>query len=307
MSKRKKKKYQMTHYLVAFIDILGQQDKLRNLKSLPDQDNPAETEEFYTIISDTYGSVKTMQETFKDFFHSFHKKQIDTSSLTGAERKFFQQLDSNPIKFQNFSDCTTIYMSLQDNDKKMPTRGIYGVLGSIAVTFLKCLALGFPIRGGIDIGLGMEINKNEFYGPALSRAYALESKIAQYPRIVIGDELINYLRLNSSIKKLDQISGARKIGADMCLNLFAQDSDGYPIIDYLGEQFHPKLDGDLYEKIITKAYESIIINSAELQKEKRTKEAFKYSLLKNYFEHRRPQLISTEKKPPTPFGARGFS
>ena len=83
---------------------------------------------------------------------------------------------------------------------------------------------------------------------------------------------------------------------NLLINLLAQDSDGYPIIDYLGNQFHLKLDGNLYEEIITEAYESIIINSAELQKEKRTKEAFKYSLLRNYFEHRRPQLMHTEKK-----------
>lgn len=285
----------MTHYLVAFVDILGQQEKLRSLKSLPDQNNKEETEEFYKVISDTYGSVKTMQDTFTSFFQTFDKRTIDTSTLTGKEKNLLRQMDSNQIKFQNFSDCTAIYMSLQDNDKKMPTRGIFGVLGGISITFLKCLALGFPIRGGIDIGLGMEINKNEFYGPALSRAYTLESKIAQYPRIVLGDELINYLKLNAALKENDKISGARKLGAKMCLNMFAQDSDGYPIIDYLGKHFNPKLDNDTFESVVKKAYESILLNSLKLQNDKKTKEAFKYSLLRNYFEHRRPNLIPHEE------------
>ncbi len=33
----------------------------------------------------------------------------------------------------------------------------------------------------------------EIYGTALERAYVLESEVAKYPRIVIGDELWKYL------------------------------------------------------------------------------------------------------------------
>lgn len=111
MTKRKRKNYMMTHYLVAFVDILGQQEKLRSLKSLPDQNNKEEIEEFYKVISDTYGSVKTMQDTFTSFFQTFDKRTIDTSTLTGKEKNLLRQMDSNQIKFQNFSGCTAIYVS----------------------------------------------------------------------------------------------------------------------------------------------------------------------------------------------------
>jgi hypothetical protein len=35
--------------------------------------------------------------------------------------------------------------------------------------------------------------RGEIYGTALERAYDLESEVAKYPRIVIGDELSKYL------------------------------------------------------------------------------------------------------------------
>jgi hypothetical protein len=55
------------------------------------------------------------------------------------------------------------------------------------------MSQGWPIRGGIELGLAMDIDNDDIYGPALARAYTLESKVAQYPRIVIGEELILYL------------------------------------------------------------------------------------------------------------------
>lgn len=48
-------------------------------------------------------------------------------------------------------------------------------------------------RAGVEVGLGTELDNGEIYGPVLYKAYELESKVAEYPRIVVGKELINYL------------------------------------------------------------------------------------------------------------------
>ena len=59
--------------------------------------------------------------------------------------------------------------------------------------FLVTLVWGHPARGGLDVGLGVEIAPGEVYGAALERAYQLESEVAQHPRLVIGKELVAYL------------------------------------------------------------------------------------------------------------------
>jgi hypothetical protein len=49
------------------------------------------------------------------------------------------------------------------------------------------------VRGGIDVGLGLEIFDGEYYGRALVEAYRLESNEAQYPRVLVGSGLTRYL------------------------------------------------------------------------------------------------------------------
>jgi hypothetical protein len=46
-----------------------------------------------------------------------------------------------------------------------------------------------PVRGGIEIGLGAELDDREIFGSGISEAYRLESKIADWPRILIGKQL----------------------------------------------------------------------------------------------------------------------
>ena len=52
---------------------------------------------------------------------------------------------------------------------------------------------GIPVRGGIDIGVGVDLYPNEVYGPVAASAYKLESEVADYPRIVIGSGLLDYV------------------------------------------------------------------------------------------------------------------
>jgi hypothetical protein len=55
------------------------------------------------------------------------------------------------------------------------------------------MSLGVPLRGGVDVERGIDLFPNEVYGPAAINAYTLESRVAEYPRIVVGDGLLQYL------------------------------------------------------------------------------------------------------------------
>jgi len=54
--------------------------------------------------------------------------------------------------------------------------------------------LGFLIRGGVTIG-NLIHNDEVVFGPALNRAYELESKVAKYPRIVLDPDALTELQL----------------------------------------------------------------------------------------------------------------
>lgn len=286
--KKKNKNIFLGHYAVAFIDLLGQQEFLRNLHSLPNPEVPEDMDATREHLKNTYGVVTGMRKFFSDSFEAYARKPKDINELTPEQRKEFGTLTNNPIKFQTFSDSVVIYMPLRTDTAKLPVRGIYGILGAAATTFTCCLAAGHPIRGGIDVGLGMDITKNEIYGPALSRAYTLESRIANYPRIVIGKELVSYLEALKDQFSTDVPAVIAKKMAKKCIECIAFDDDGHPFIDYLGESYR-NLFGEVVDAtVIKKAYDQVLKFSAKYQSEKNSKLAFRYTLLRNYFEDRLP-------------------
>ena len=290
MAKRKKKKQNLIlgYYIVAFIDLLGQQEFLRNIRSLPDPKEPQDMEEIKFHLKNTYGAVTGMRKFFSDSFQAFARWPKDLSRLTKEQKKEFKSLTNNPIRYQTFSDSILIFMSLKIDTARLPVRGIFGILGAAAMTFICCLALGHPIRGGIDVGLGMEITKNEIYGPVISRAYTLESRIANYPRIIVGNELIRYLEIMRDQESKDIVAGIAKKTANICLKCLAVDDDGYPFVDYLGEYYREVFGKIIDATIIKKAYDQVLKFTKRYQNEKDSKLAFRYTLLRNYFEARLP-------------------
>lgn len=287
MAKRKKTKRELHlgHYAVAFIDLLGQQEFLRNL-SLPVSGTPENIETTTEQLANTYGAVTRMRKWFENSFVAYARRNIDASGLTQEQRKEFKTLTNNPIQYQGFSDSIVIFMPLRTNTAKLPIRGIFGILGAAATTFTCCLATGHPIRGGIDIGLGMDITKNEVYGPSLSRAYTLESKIADYPRIVIGNELMNYLVTTRDQPHTDTTAVIAAKIAERCLACIAEDDDGYLIVDHLGEHYRQTFGENIDATVIKKAYEQVL-KFCDMYKDDE-KLVTRYNRLKKYFESRLP-------------------
>ena len=290
MTKRKKKNdtLNLGYYALAFIDLLGQQESLRNIHTLPNPNDHQEMETMKEHLRKTYGAVTRMRKFFNNAFEGYARKQRDLSGLTPAQNKEFKTFTNNPIKFQSFSDSMIIYMSLSTDTAKLPVRGIYGILGAVATTFMCCLAAGHPIRGGIDVGLGMDITKNEIYGPALSRAHTLESRIADYPRIVVGKDLIQYLKDLTGQAPGDVTTDMEKMMAEKCIKCLAIDVDGHPFIDYLGESYRLLFGETIDATVIKKAYDQVITCCIKFSKDKDSKLAFRYTILRNYFEARLP-------------------
>jgi hypothetical protein len=273
-------------YLVAFIDVLGQGHLLRQMRGVPEKTDHKQMTEFIALLKKTLGTVKSMRDLFHNFFKGLSRYQFNLSEFTPEQQKLLLQVKSNPLKSHMFSDSVMLFLSLRDDVNKTPVEGVYSVLASAATTFLFMLAGGHAIRGGIDVGVGIELSDDEVYGAALSRAYQLENRIAQYPRIVLGDELITYIQSKRSTTKVDFFSKANKITADLCTDLIAIDTDGLPFLDYLGKGFKQHIAKNNIYDIVEKAYDFVIKESIRCQEVRDSKLAFRYTLLRNYFEAR---------------------
>lgn len=271
---------------MAFVDVLGQRHFLREMRGIPQKTDQKQMAEFVSLLKKTAGTVIALRDAFNNFFKQWNKQHLDLNRLTSEQKNIFQKFQSNPLKSKTLSDSVVLFMSLRDDVNKVPMKGIYAALASLASTFLTMLAAGIVIRGGIDVGVGLELSDGEVYGSALSRAYELESKKAQYPRILIGDELVRYIKWQQAKPEADDFSAMNKIAASFCTKLIAIDLDGLPFLDYLGEGFKTVFGKDLSFDIVKEAFDFVLKESAKCQDFQDFKLASRYTLLRNYFDHR---------------------
>jgi hypothetical protein len=151
------------------------------------------------------------------------------------------------------------------------------------------LARGRPVRGAIDIAWGVEIRSGELYGPAVTRAYELESEVAQYPRVVVGQAVVTFLEAHRLIPGNDPIAEVNRIWAQRCLDMLVQDDDANWIIHYLGNAFRTSVTDNQHSFLYGKAQNFVVQQLQENRKIKNSKLAFRYTQLLEYFEAHRPE------------------
>lgn len=228
------RKYLFQYYLVAFLDILGQRENLRRLTILPT--NEEEKSNFFDSIDKSHGNVMRVRKYLNDFFGETCKPNINL--VAPEHQEHFIACRKSEVSFYAISDSIVIYVPLMNNDEYCTAiNGVYSALIATSGTALSALSNSIAVRGGIDIGIATEIDENEIYGPGLERAVHLEHNLAEYPRFVIGNELMNYLSL---VENQDFHSNPGKIAkknAKRCKSLIIRDTDGRYMLDFLG----PKL------------------------------------------------------------------
>jgi hypothetical protein len=143
--------------------------------------------------------------------------------------------------YQRFSDSFTVSLECRPHRRFEHTPDLArlsGFLQSVSAAFLMIVAAGIPIRGAIELGLGVlrpsaPRKERELIGPTIVDAYNLERQVAQYPRIVIGQNLLEFL----SSERAKAPSGAhgwihRHLLADIGTFLRVE-PDGTTSLDYL--------------------------------------------------------------------------
>lgn len=281
--------YKYRYYLVGFLDILGQKDKLRGIKGLPENDQ--EYRSFVKLDQETRGTVIRFRNSFFKFFKGMYKPRPIPQNLTEDEIEKYRKIKESAENLKpiivTFSDSIIIYVPLSDDNKVIQVEGILSSVLAIAGSFLTLMNSGTIFRGGLEIGLACEIGSKEIYGPALLKAHDLESKIAKYPRVVIGDELVCFLQKTARNPEKEVQSEINQKMAQKSLDLFMIDADGRYALDYLGKEYRDmakakKVFPDMYGK----ASSFLEHQFSEIKEKKDTNLFLRYLWLADYFENR---------------------
>jgi hypothetical protein len=271
---------------LAFIDLVSQKDILRKINKLPENDD--EEREFISLWKQSVGVIQNFRVAFDSFYESFLNHSPLTPpkgvNVSADQIELVRRFLKCEIRKQCFSDSMIYYASMMETPERFPITGIHALLSGCAGVFLSALSFGYICRGGIEAGIAGEFFKGEVYGPALYHAYRLESEVAQYPRIVVGPSLVEYIDNETRRPPEDEASSLIRDMAQRCKNWLCVDLDGITILDYAGaaaQEVFPVLEGAL-EKAIKFATDEW----KRFRMERNSKLAGRYFLLLNYLKDR---------------------
>ena len=203
--------------------------------------------------------------------------------LPPEQYDIYVKMKQTKIKRQRWSDGLVFFACLGDPDINCHVSEVFYILALSATMCFLGLAKKQPLRGAVDIAWELELHEGELYGAAVAKAYELESSVAQYPRIVIGERIIHYLKSHLRSKDQDIFSQCDHNFAKMCLNMIMQDNDGNFIVDYLGDSFKEYISKDAHLGIHKEAINFVQNEYEKYRRIRENKLAFRYSNLLSYF------------------------
>lgn len=237
------------HYLVAFVDILGQRRGLREIKDLPTIDG--EKEDFIKKLQETIGKVDALRRAFRSFFKAAQFYTPDTSRVPAEHREEFIASQKSEVYFYGFSDSIIIAVPLGSADENCTAmNGVYSALVATSGISLIALTAQIALRGGLDVGIATQIEAREIYGPALERAYFLESNLAEYPRFLVGKELFTYLHWVENQQCTTRRGEVAKGMAKFCREMIVLDTDGRAMLDFMGERAKEAADDSIGAEVV---------------------------------------------------------
>jgi hypothetical protein len=251
------------HYeAVLLYDVLGQSSRLREIKNLPV--TASELSSVTALLQETAGTVMRLRDDMRQYYDNVVQPTSSLESLPPEHRKLFEDTRKVKLTIRNFSDLTIANVPLiERTGSNIPMTSVFALIGAAASMVLVSLARGTPIRGAIDVGLAINLEGDEIYGPILDRVYRDESEIADWPRIVVGPNLIDYLDTVVQGEENDILSVISAGLARTCQKLISYDNDGRAIVDYLGPGMKKYLGATLPVEVVENA-----LNFAEREQHK---------------------------------------
>ena len=291
------------YYIIGYFDLLGQSTKLAEMERLS---SFRHHEQAIRALNNTLGAVLEVRKLFESFFSYMDRQTAFSASLPKSLQDTIIQHSRTRWNCRwSFSDSYVVAAPIRhDIDKASASVSELRVIMYIAATaWLHMLSAGHPLRGGIEVGRGVDITDTEVYGSALDRAHCLESKVAEYPRIMVGKGCLQFLRtMAKNPRKLPSFGDAdAKLAADNageCLRMLRNVGDGgHAMLDSLDRGLYRMTDigpANMFGKANEQA--SCQLKKAEARKDDKLID--RYRTLLEYFNEKRPQWGLGEFTPP---------
>jgi hypothetical protein len=275
------------HYLIVFFDQLGQREKLRKITAIPTTE--AEEQEFIELTKESIGRVLHIRDAFKNYFESASLYNPNLNLVPTEYRdEFLSSQKRADLIFYGISDAVVIAVPLMSTDENCAAvNGIHDAFVATCGIGLLSLSVRVPMRAGLDVGVATQIDDKEIYGPALESAFYLESKLAEYPRLLVGKELINYLFCVENQKCNTRIGEVAKETAKYCRQMIIQDTDGRYMLDFLGENFKKAIENTIEPNLVASAFDFVLEQYRRYSKNENDKLASRYYRLLRYCHSRK--------------------
>jgi hypothetical protein len=272
------------NYCVSFIDLLGQRLEYKNEDLVLEFKSAEERELFISKLKNSIGRIIVLQRDSESFLNAaLGYKSPLREELPSNLQPIYDEMKRVCLKQQRWSDGFVYFVSLMKSDVKCPINGVYFQLVTTGSLCFIGLARRSPLRGSIDIAWAAELNDGELYGAAVAKAYELENYVAQYPRIVVGPRVIDYLIDNINNPVSDIYGEFNRTLAKNCYDMLAQDSDGYYIVHYLGNVFQKNITINNHKELYQNSMKFILEQCKKWKDERNTKLSFRYNHLLSYF------------------------
>jgi len=272
-------------YLIIFFDLLGQREALRKITGIPVLES--EKDQFLELARKSVGKVLMLRRAFKSYFEVITSHMPNTDLVAPEHRQEFIESQKINLHYYGLSDAIVIAVPLMnENENCTPMNGIFAALTATCGIALLALSLKLPARAGIDVGVGVQIEDQDIYGPGLERAVRIEAELAEYPRLVVGQELHAYL---SSVEKQKSQTLLGEIASDLarrCRKLMVQDTDGRIILDYLGKNIRDIFENQIEKEIVQNAWNYINEQHITHIKEGNDRLSSRYFRMIQYFKSR---------------------
>jgi hypothetical protein len=273
-------------YVVLFMDVLNQREAIRRLEKLPT--NKVEHAGYVSALKDSKGKVEGLRKILRTFYASYRDAPsvAPIEQLNTEQRAVFDRLKAgrSSLSFQGFADTVVAFAPLTSSDSGvLPVDSLYAVLAAAGSALMTSLAAGVPIRGGLDINVALVFPENDLYGPAALEAFRLESEVAQYPRVAIGKNVLEFLHTVLASTQGGLLAQTNREMAKVCLSLLETAPDAVPFVNFLGTPFRKILDGSA-NNLFSKGLDFARREHEKFLAVGNQKLAGRYSLLRQYFE-----------------------
>jgi hypothetical protein len=227
---------QVGDHVIGFLDFLGQRSKLESWDFHPT--TQPETERFIAGMKESFGVIFQWRESMRHWFSAWDvlgKLPSELSQNPPLGYKEFEKSQRFDLGFMQFSDTLISFTPVVNEAGSAPLGGLCSMIYTHAMAMLFGLATGTPLRGALHIGMVGIFSEGDIYGPAFVKAYDLENEVADYPRVVVSNELVEYLTARREDTDEAPQSRAACFAAERCLSMVTKDNDGEWIVHYLSD------------------------------------------------------------------------